>query len=873
VYILAFLLPFSSAVFVSTFTPSNQAQSASATFDVGVVVEGCNSNLVCEPANGETVANCPSDCTNFQCSNGIDDDGDGFIDYPNDPHCDSALDDREKSDGGGGGGGSDDAKCKLSVLPDTISVGENSYVIWESVGASLLREINPNIGSVAQTGSVLVSPAQTTTYVGTFTGLKNTASCTATLTVEVATTTQGVVQFESPSYTVSENDGSITLGVQRVVGVDGDITVTVTTAEGSADSRDFDATTQVLTWLDGESDIKLFTVPINRDVFQESDEVFTVEITAVDPGVLGNPVIVPVTIVDPTVIQDDTTLTLIKTVENDDGGALESGDFILTVNGSQVQSGAGVIVASNTALTINEIQQSGYELTSVSGTAGCPATLPGEITLQSGEDAICRIVNDDIATEPRPGVVRFPTNSITVGEGGRLQFFVSRQGGSDGEIDVLIRSYSGTALPGQDYEDFAERLVWADGESGPKRAILRTFDDNLIEGDESLTLVLDSGTAVRAQPDRMTVVILDNDQPDDSCVGPDCYIVIPVVTPPGGGVSAPIIDVLDILQGLYEIPGFQNMARISSGLGVIGGLGSLLTIGFGLQNLWLSLLRLISFLLSIIGLRRRARPWGTVFDSVTKQPLDPAYVSLLDEDGKEVKGVITDLDGRYGFLVEPGRYRITVMKTNYIFPSKRLAGQTEDELYDHLYFGDWLEIKEEGEVIAKNIPMDPEKFDWNEFAKRDMKVMKYYRRRDLWIARITQFFFILGLIFSFFSFLYFPHPYNYIVFLVYNGMLFFSLLGLKRKRSGVITDSETGDPLSFAVIRIFAPESGNEVGHAVTDAAGRYYKLIANGVYKIRVEKKVSEEHFEPVFESEKVRVKRGILNKNFQIKIAKKPL
>lgn len=53
--------------------------------------------------------------TTYQCNNGIDDDGDGLIDYPDDPGCSSATDDSENSDAdtgddggssGGGGGGS-----------------------------------------------------------------------------------------------------------------------------------------------------------------------------------------------------------------------------------------------------------------------------------------------------------------------------------------------------------------------------------------------------------------------------------------------------------------------------------------------------------------------------------------------------------------------------------------------------------------------------------------------------------------------------------------------------------------------------------------------------------------------------------------------
>jgi hypothetical protein len=149
-----------------------------------------------------------------------------------------------------------------------------------------------------------------------------------------------------------------------------------------------------------------------------------------------------------------------------------------------------------------------------------------------------------------------------------------------------------------------------------------------------------------------------------------------------------------------------------------------------------------------LGLRKKIRPWGVVYDSITKQPLDPALVSLRNLKNEEISSAITDIDGRYGFFMEPGEYKIVVNKTNYVFPSKNLFGATRDELYDNLYFAENFKIEEFGEIISKNIPLDPVKFDWNEFAKKSKNLMKFYSKWNIIFMRISEPLLAMGLVVS-----------------------------------------------------------------------------------------------------------------------------
>lgn len=266
---------------------------------------------------------------------------------------------------------------------------------------------------------------------------------------------------------------------------------------------------------------------------------------------------------------------------------------------------------------------------------------------------------------------------------------------------------------------------------------------------------------------------------------------------------------------------------------------------------------------ALLFIKRRYKPWGVVYDSVTKQPLDPAYVVLQDLQGNEIATCITDLDGRYGFLVPAGDYRMIANKTNYEFPSKKLAGKTSDELYSDLYFNEIVTVKE-GEVIIKNIPMDPLKFDWNEFAKQDQKLMKFYSKRDLWIARISRILFYFGFILTTAAVIVSPILYNIVIFFIYIILFIFQHTILRPRPFGSITYN--GAPLAFAIIKVFSVANNREVVKKVSTQIGRYYCLVPNGTYYLTIERKNADATYTLVHTSSVINVTEGYINKKFKI-------
>ena len=321
---------------------------------------------------------------------------------------------------------------------------------------------------------------------------------------------------------------------------------------------------------------------------------------------------------------------------------------------------------------------------------------------------------------------------------------------------------------------------------------------------------------------------------------------------------------------ISETPAVSVSTKAVTTVGVAGGgtaiITSLLGSTVSFSEFILNFLRIWSLFLSAIGLRKKTKPWGTVYDSVTKQPLDPAYVVLQDKDNKEIATAITDFDGRFGFLVTEGAYKIYVRKNNYSFPSKKLFGKKSDELYGNIYFGEFLDLQQD-ELIIRNIPMDPEKFDWNEFTKKDKKLLKFSSPYANIFSKISNILFYLGFILA--LILLIVNTYNYynlaIIFL-YWVLFTLRMFGLKPKSYGIITERDSLFPLSFAVIRIFSKDHEREIFHRVSDKYGRYYCLLPKGEYYIKIEKKNDDESYSNVYTSEILNIKKGILNKDFKV-------
>ncbi len=303
---------------------------------------------------------------------------------------------------------------------------------------------------------------------------------------------------------------------------------------------------------------------------------------------------------------------------------------------------------------------------------------------------------------------------------------------------------------------------------------------------------------------------------------------------------------------------------ISTGLaiGVAQGLafGSITS----LYDVYLLGLKLFGLLLSFLGLKKKSRPWGVVYDSVTKRPLDPAYV-VVREGADDRNTAITDLDGRYGFFLKAGQYTLFANKTHYEFPSKKLAGKERDELYHDLYHGEILQTKE-AEVINRNIPMDPVAFDWNEFAKNQQGFFILHSRKERWQKRFS---FVLrwgGFLLSLYNAIFYPAALNLGVFVLY--LIIFTATYFFGARHKVLTvrSQSRSLPLAFAIIKVLVPGVDQMVKSVVADEMGRFFILTPPGEYYITVDEKQSDESYKQVYRSQPKKLEKGVLNEDILV-------
>ncbi|WP_254508378.1 Calx-beta domain-containing protein [Anatilimnocola floriformis] len=352
------------------------------------------------------------------------------------------------------------------------------------------------------------------------------------------TASPGSVSIAQPTYTVSETGGSLVVSVSRSGGTSGAVSVSYATANGTAIAgQDYTATTGTLSWADGETGAKTFSIPLINDTLFESNETFAINLSNPTNGLaLGanatstvtvtsddaQPLPGSVSIAQPTYTVSETGGNLVVSVTRSGGTSGAVSVSYATANGTAI-AGQDYTATSGTlswadgetgakTFSIPLINDTLFE-NNETFTIGL-SNPTGGLTLGANATSTVTVTSDD--PQPLPGSVALAQAAYTVSEtGGSLVVSVSRGGGSAGAVSVAYSTANGSATAGQDYTATSGTLSWADGETGVKTFSIPLTDDTLVENNETFTISLSSPTGGLAigSPGTATVTLTSDDVP------------------------------------------------------------------------------------------------------------------------------------------------------------------------------------------------------------------------------------------------------------------------------------------------------------------------------------------------------------------------
>ena len=252
----------------------------------------------------------------------------------------------------------------------------------------------------------------------------------------------------------------------------------------------------------------------------------------------------------------------------------------------------------------------------------------------------------------------------------------------------------------------------------------------------------------------------------------------------------------------------------------------------------LSFLNLLSYLrflflqpILLFGKRRRKK-WGVVYNALSKMPVDLATIRVIEvNSGRVVQSRVTDNEGRYSFFINPGLYRIEVLKKGFIFPTKILQDLKEDTGFLDIYHGESIHVDDKYTEISVNIPLDPIGAK-EKTPRRIIWESRLHNLQNL-VASVSILAGMLALVIS-------PTWWTagLLLFQILLYFLFKRLSKAKKPKSwGIVYDVNSKKPVGQAIARLFSRQFNKLVSTEITDPNGRYSFMVGPNDYYLTFEK------------------------------------
>jgi len=232
-----------------------------------------------------------------------------------------------------------------------------------------------------------------------------------------------------------------------------------------------------------------------------------------------------------------------------------------------VSFASGEVLKTVTIPIVNDTQYEQSE--TVNLTLSTPT---GGATLGTQSSSILTILDNDA----KPGTLAFSGTSYTVNENSTSvnAITVTRTGGSDGAVSVVVTPSGGSATAGTDYNNAPVTVSFKEGET-TKTLTIPIVDDTSAETNETINLTLSSptGGSTLGSQKTATVTILDDDKSAGEIAFCNCFDVYRVKedgTPiarikleRSGGATGVVTVKLQLSNGTAIAPGDYNNTPIT----------------------------------------------------------------------------------------------------------------------------------------------------------------------------------------------------------------------------------------------------------------------------------------------------------------------
>lgn len=289
---------------------------------------------------------------------------------------------------------------------------------------------------------------------------------------------------------------------------------------------------------------------------------------------------------------------------------------------------------------------------------------------------------------------------------------------------------------------------------------------------------------------------------------------VPIAAPPAQSFRAQFTQVTNEVVVPATIA-TGAVAVASVGVQAIGAIGSVGGVGL-VGQLWTLLMLLWNAFLEAIGLRKKRYPWGTVFDIASDQPVELVIVRLLDQERKLVETRVTDRAGRFGFLVEPGTYRIEVKKAGFEQVGSLEAIGTR---YQPVYDGRAVTVDRAQSTLVTNIGL-----------RSDERATHHFGAPRKFLSSLYRPALVLTLLLAIWNAIVLPGLVTGLV--LVTALLVFASdrLLLTPKNVGEVVDDH-GNPIPNYVLRLIRARDQKPIAAQVTDDQGRFSFLALPGDY------------------------------------------